>query len=89
MDESNDIAKELAMLQTLTGIDFSHKLEQICRRKEFHLVKDEIEIYTAVSEQDDDYEALIAAARLLRTETLWQLSQNYITNKRPPLQVAF
>ena len=39
MDEyMNDIAQELAMLQTLTGIDFSRKLEQICQRREFHPV---------------------------------------------------
>ena len=64
MDEiQNDIAQELAMLQTLTGIDFSHKLEQICQRGEFHPVINETEIFSALSEQDDDYDALISAAR--------------------------
>ena len=64
MDEiQNDIAQELAMLQTLTGIDFSRKLEQICQRGEFHPVINETEIFSALSEQDDDYDALISAAR--------------------------
>ena len=60
---SNDIAHELLMLRSLTGIEFSHKLEQICQRKEFHPVKNEVGIYAAISEQDDDYDALISAAR--------------------------
>ena len=64
MDEyMNDIAQELAMLQTLTGIDFSRKLEQICQRREFHPVVNESEIYSAISEQDGDYDALISAAK--------------------------
>ena len=41
---SNDIAHELLMLRSLTGIEFSHKLEQICQRKEFHPVKNEVGI---------------------------------------------
>lgn len=64
MDEyMNDIAQELAMLQTLTGIDFSRKLEQICQRREFHPVVNESEIYSSISEQDGDYDALISAAK--------------------------
>lgn len=64
MDEiQNDIAQELAMLQTLTGIDFSRKLEHICQRGVFHPVINETEIFSALSEQDDDYDALISAAR--------------------------
>jgi hypothetical protein len=64
MDEiQNDIAQELAMLQTLTGIDFSRKLEQICQHGEFHPVIGETEIFSAISEQDDDYDALISASR--------------------------
>ena len=64
MDEiQNDIAQELAMLQTLTGIDFSRKPEQICQHGEFHPVIGETEIFSAISEQDDDYDALISASR--------------------------
>ena len=62
MDEIiNDIAYELAQLHVLTGIDFSRKLEQICQRGEFHAVK--IDIYSAISDQTEDYESLLAAAR--------------------------
>ena len=83
----NDIAQELAMLQTLTGIDFSRKLEQICQRREFHPVVNEPEIYSAISEQDDDYDALISAAKRAvshgyRVFTLSQSSQNYTINKK-------
>ena len=61
-DKQNDIAQELAQLHVLSGIDFSRKLEQICQRGEFHPVKDEVGIYSAISE-NDDYESLLAAAR--------------------------
>ena len=61
--KQNDIAHELAQLHVLSGIDFSRKLEQICQRSEFHPVKDEDGIYSAVSENGDDYESLLAAAR--------------------------
>ena len=62
-ENQNDIAGELALLQRLTGIEFSHKLEQICKRGEFHPVRNEPDIYTAISEMDDDYNALLAAAK--------------------------
>lgn len=64
MDEIiNDIAYELAQLHVLTGIDFSRKLEQICQRGEFHAIKNEVDIYSAISDQTEDYESLLAAAR--------------------------
>ena len=62
-ENQNDIAGELALLQRLTGIEFSHKLEQICKRGEFHPVRNEPDIYTAISEMDNDYNALLAAAK--------------------------
>ena len=67
MDEdtrnSNDIALELARLHILRGIEFTRQLRQITQRKEFRLVKDETEIFSAIGEYDDDFPALLNAAQ--------------------------
>ena len=60
---SNSIALELARLHVLRGIEFTHQLRLITQRKEFQPVQGEIGIYTAVGESDDDYPALLNAAR--------------------------
>ena len=60
---SSDIALELAQLHILRGIEFSHQLQSITMRREFRLVKDETSIYTAISEDDDDFPALLSAAQ--------------------------
>ena len=67
MDEdtrnSNDIAIELARLHILRGIEFTRQLRKITQRKEFRLVKDETEIFSAIGEYDDDFPALLNAAQ--------------------------
>lgn len=63
MGEHNDIALELARLHVLRGIEFSRQLEAITLRKEFQLVKGETSIYSAISENDNDYPALLSAAQ--------------------------
>ena len=60
---SSDIALELARLHVLRGIEFTRQLKLITQRKEFQLVKDEMDIFSAVSESDDDYPALLNAAQ--------------------------
>ena len=60
---SNDIAFELARLHVLHGIDFTNQLKFITRRKEFQLVKDEISIFSAISESDADFPSLLNAAQ--------------------------
>ena len=62
-EQTNDIALELARLHVLRGIDFTPQLKLITQRREFQLVKDETDIFTAVSEADEDYPALLNAAR--------------------------
>lgn len=61
----NDIAAELAKLHKLTGADFSRQVEFIANMRLFHLVKDEVSIYSASSEQDNDYNNQIRAAHKL------------------------
>ena len=60
---SDDIALELARLHSLKGIEFSRQLQAITMRKEFHLVKGETSIFSAISELEPDFEALLNAAR--------------------------
>ena len=60
---SSDIALELAQLHILRGIEFSRQLQSITMRKEFRLVKGETYIYTAISESDEDFPALLSAAQ--------------------------
>ena len=57
------IAFELAKLHILHGAEFTQQLENITLRKEFVLVPGETDIYSAESETDDDFEALLNAAR--------------------------
>ena len=62
-EHSNDITLELARLHVLRGIDFTRQLRLITQRREFLPVKDEVDIFTAISNGDEDYEALLNAAR--------------------------
>ena len=59
----NDIAFELARLHVLHGMDFTNQLKLITRRKEFLPVKDEDDIYSAISESDAEYPSLLNAAQ--------------------------
>ena len=59
----NDIAFELARLHVLHGMDFTNQLKLITRRKEFLPVKDEDDIYSAISESDADYPSQLNAAQ--------------------------
>ena len=61
----NDIATELAKLHELRGAEFSRQVELIANMRLFHIVKGEVNIYSAGSEQDNDYDNLIKAAHKL------------------------
>lgn len=61
----NDIAAELAKLHELTGADFSRQVEFIAQMRVFHLIENEIDIYSAGSEHDIDYNNQIRAAHKL------------------------
>lgn len=63
MEEHNDISHLLAQLHELSGIEFSRQLELISRHKEFKPVKGESDILSAISDQSEDYPALLAAAK--------------------------
>ncbi|MBQ4387248.1 MAG: hypothetical protein II822_06570 [Prevotella sp.] len=54
----NDIAAELAKLQTLRGIQFVKQLELIFSYGGFNLLKGETAIYSVGIEQDEDYPSL-------------------------------
>ena len=60
---SNDIALELARLHILRGVDFTRQLKLITQRKEFLQVKNETDIFAAISEAEKDYPLLLNAAR--------------------------
>lgn len=60
---TNDITKELKRLHELRGADFSRLVEAIARRKEFHSLKDEADIYSVGGEKSNDYQNLLLAAR--------------------------
>ena len=60
---TSDIALELARLHVLRGIEFTRQLKSITQRTEFLLVKDETNIFSAVSELDNDYPTLLNAAQ--------------------------
>lgn len=62
-DYIDGIAFELAKLHILQGAEFAQQLEKITLRKEFVSVPGESDIFTAESETDDDFEALLNAAR--------------------------
>jgi hypothetical protein len=54
---------QLAQLHILHGAEFAQQLEKITLRKEFVLIPGETDIFSAESETDDDFEALLNAAR--------------------------
>ena len=58
----NDIAAELAKLHTLTGADFSRQVELIANMRVFHLVENEVSIYSAGNERDKDFSNQIKVA---------------------------
>ena len=60
---TNDIASELAKLHELTGAEFSRQVERIAKRKEFHPLETDKDIFTTGGEQSDDYENLLQTAR--------------------------
>jgi len=57
------MADELQELHYLKGARFINQLKLIIYYGEFHLVEGETDIYSAVSENDDDFDNLINAAR--------------------------
>ena len=59
----SNIALELAQLHVLRGIEFTRQLKLITQRKEFQLVKDETDIFSAIGESDDDFPTLLSAAQ--------------------------
>ena len=59
----NDIAYAMAQLHILKGIDFTRQLQLITQHKVFLPVKGENEIFSAIDERDEDYPALLNAAR--------------------------
>jgi len=62
-ENSSDFAFELARLHILKGIEFTRQLQSITMRNEFLLVKGETSIYSAISDADPDFGALLNAAR--------------------------
>lgn len=63
VNTTNDITSELAKLHRLTGADYSRQVECIAKRKEFHPLATDKDIFTTGGEQSDDYENLLLAAR--------------------------
>ena len=59
----NDIAVELAKLHILQGADFIRQLRLIVSFHEFQPVTGETNIYSAISEDNIDYQSLLNAAR--------------------------
>ena len=57
----HDIALELARLQQLTGADFIRQLKLIVAFREFKRIEDGI--FSALGEDDEDYQSLMNAAR--------------------------
>jgi hypothetical protein len=57
------IADELQELHYLKGARFIYQLKLIINYGEFHPVEGETDIYSAISEQSDDFDNLINAAR--------------------------
>lgn len=57
------MADELRELHYLKGAQFINQLKQIIYYGEFHLVEGETNIYSAISENSDDFDNLINAAR--------------------------
>ena len=59
----NDIALDLAQLHILKGLAFTRQLQTITQHKIFLPVQGEPNIFSAIDEQDEDYESLLNAAR--------------------------
>jgi len=59
----SDIAVELAKLHILEGADFIRQLRLIVSFKEFQPVAGETNIFSAIGQESDDYQALLNAAR--------------------------
>ena len=57
------IAEELQELHYLKGAQFINQLKQIVYYGEFHPLEGETDIFSAISEQSDDFDNLINAAR--------------------------
>ncbi len=57
------MADELQELHYLKDAQFINQLKLIIYHGEFHLVEGEINIYSAISEQSEDFDNLINAAR--------------------------
>lgn len=60
---TNDITSELAKLHELTGAEFSRQVERIAKRKEFHPLETDKDIFSVGGQQGDDYDNLLQAAR--------------------------
>ena len=45
---TNDITSELAKLHELTGVEFSRQVERIAKRKEFHPLETDKDIFTMI-----------------------------------------
>ena len=58
---TNDITSELAKLHELTGAEFSRQLERIAKRKEFHPLETDKDIFSVGGQQSDDYDNLLQA----------------------------
>ena len=59
----NDIAAELAKLHLLKGADYSRQVERIAHMGVFHPIEGEEGIFSVGSEDGDDYDNLLNAAR--------------------------
>jgi hypothetical protein len=59
----SDFTSELKKLHELSGAEFSRQVERIARRKEFHPLDTDSEIFTLGGEKSDDYQRLLVAAR--------------------------
>jgi len=57
------MADELKELHYLRGAQFINQLKLIIYYGDFHPVEDEVNIYSAISEQSDDFDNLLNAAR--------------------------
>jgi len=74
---TNDITSELAKLHELTGVEFSRQVERIAKRKQFHPLETDKDIFTTGGEQSDDYENLLQTARKYNTRSLAYAIKSY------------
>ena len=59
----SDIAEELRKLHELSGAEYSRQVERIALSGVFHLLENEIDIYTPGVIKNDDYQNQLVAAR--------------------------